>query len=181
MSNDLLNIQDILRASDIIRWSTVRTIRKQSLAEHTFNVVMITRSICKLCGVDDAIAIKIALEHDLGEIMTGDIVSPTKARMREYGFDPNSVEPRGKNHSRDTVLGNAGTEVSLHAIVKAADYIEALWFIRENAYGRYAEEEVTVFEKYAYNYINSLTLMVRTSCFALLAKLEEGEYKRWLT
>jgi len=86
-----MKINDILRASGVTRWHIVRMVRPQSLAEHTFDVVMIARAIAKVAGIDDYEIIKAALLHDLDEIVTGDIPTPTKARARENGWELNEL------------------------------------------------------------------------------------------
>lgn len=124
-----MGIQDLLRAGDVKRWTIVRTVVQQSIAEHTFNVVMIARAIAKECDIDDEYVIKYALEHDLDEIRTGDIPSPTKITMASEGTH---VEYRGVNKPAQHGYP--------HAIVKGADLIEACWFITENAVGRHAKK-----------------------------------------
>ena len=86
-----MKINDILRASGVTRWHIVRTVRPQSLAEHTFDVTMIARAIAKIAGYDDAEIIKAALLHDLDEIVMGDIPTPTKERARENGWELNDL------------------------------------------------------------------------------------------
>lgn len=86
-----MKINDILRASGVTRWHIVRTVRPQSLAEHTFDVVMIARAIAKIAGVDDYEIIKAGLLHDLDEIVTGDIPTPTKQKARDNGFEINDL------------------------------------------------------------------------------------------
>ena len=86
-----MKINDILRASGVTRWHIVRTVRPQSLAEHTFDVVMIARAIAKNAGYDDYEIIKAALLHDLDEIVTGDIPTPSKKRARENGWELNDL------------------------------------------------------------------------------------------
>lgn len=125
-----LNIQDILRAQDIQRWTVVRTARPQSLAEHTFNVMMIVRAICKKLGIPDERMIKLAIEHDLDEIKTGDIATPAKYYMKDHGIDINSLF-WGGNHTPGEIE---------YRIIKAADTLETFWFITENGVGRHAEE-----------------------------------------
>jgi len=69
----MLSIQDLMLAQDVKRWVIVRTAKDQSLAEHTFNVVMIAR--------------------DLDEILTGDIPTPAKDRLGiNTAYDGKSFE-----------------------------------------------------------------------------------------
>jgi len=122
--HNVLNIQDILRAQDITRWNMVNTSRTQSLAEHTFNVVTIARSIANKLGMDDIKIMKYAFDHDLDEVNTGDIPSPTKEKLK----------------IKDCYAGKNKSECSSReiAIVAIADLIEAVWFINTHGLGRHA-------------------------------------------
>lgn len=129
MSNQM-NIQDLLRAESVKRWTIVHTTKNQSLAEHTFNVTMIARAICKKLRVDDYNVMKAAMAHDLDEIRTGDIPTPFKKAAKDQGVDLNDIYER----VTDRQLG--GLEQS---IVKSADRLEALWFVTNFGSGRHAE------------------------------------------
>jgi 5'-deoxynucleotidase YfbR-like HD superfamily hydrolase len=52
---------------------------------------MIARAIAKIAGYDDYEIIKAALLHDLDEIVTGDIPTPSKKRARENGWELNDL------------------------------------------------------------------------------------------
>lgn len=121
-----LNIQDILRAEDIKRWTIICTTKQQSLAEHTFNVIAISRAICKKLGVTDILVMKYAFDHDLDEILTGDIPTPAKDTLK----------------LPDMYCGGSKEEctVSEIAIVGLADMIEALRFINVHGLGRLAAQ-----------------------------------------
>ena len=119
-----MRIQDIMLAQDVKRWTIVRTIRDQSLAEHTFNVVMISRAIAANLGIDDTKIIKYALDHDLDEILTGDIPTPAKDRLKiSTSYDGKSFEECNSQEA---------------SIVALADIIEAIAFITDNQVGRHA-------------------------------------------
>jgi hypothetical protein len=99
-----------LRATIVPRWAIIKMARTQSVAEHSFNVAMITRAILsnfiKDQLDDNAIIVK-ALDHDWkDEIYTGDIPSPAKPVNI-----PLAQEDR---------------------IIKLADVIEAYIFARQN-------------------------------------------------
>lgn len=121
----MMDLNDILLAQSIKRWTIVATINEQSLAEHHFNVVMIARCIAAEAGIPDHNIIKYALDHDLDEIMTGDIPSPAKARMGMVDVYA------GKSKIRCTYREQL--------IVKSADLIDAYTFIKANRIGRHGE------------------------------------------
>ena len=124
----MLQIRDVLRAQDVNRWTIVRTSKQQSLAEHTFNVVMIARSIATQMGLPNREVTDVvycALAHDLDEILDGDIPSPVKEK------NP-SLFPRKTGDWPDQT----------YQIMKAADLLEAHWFISDAGQGRHADQVV---------------------------------------
>jgi len=90
------NIQMLLHLNHIKRWAIVPTIKEQSVAEHCFNVAILSLGWLVKCpkagGVfmDPAKKDKIlyyCLTHDKGEAFTGDIPTPAKAEQDRY-FSP---------------------------------------------------------------------------------------------
>ena len=124
-----MKLVDLMRAQSVKRWTIVHTTKQQSLAEHTFNVVMIARAICSKLGIEDAAVIKGAMVHDLDEIMTGDIPTPFKKEARSQGIELNDIMRR-VSHTTLTPLEEA--------VIKAADILEANWFIKEFGSGTHA-------------------------------------------
>lgn len=124
-----MKINDILRASGVTRWHIVRTVRPQSLAEHTFDVVMIARAIAKIAGYDDYEIIKAALLHDLDEIVTGDIPTPSKKRARDNGWELN-----------DLYKSITGRELSIDEslVIQVADRLADLHWLWLHALGPHA-------------------------------------------
>lgn len=135
-----MKINDILRATGVTRWHIVRTVRPQSLAEHTFDVTMIARAIAKIAGYDDYEIIKAALLHDLDEIITGDIPTPTKERARANGFEINELykSVTGREISPDEAL-----------IVHLADKMADLYWLWMYALGPHSNR---VYETMAETY-----------------------------
>ena len=108
-----LQIQDLMRTSGVDRWHIVRTPTRQSLAEHTFNVMCLTVAIAnkikwakgpkaRLALVEEAMA------HDLDEIWNGDIPTTAKEPKKWTSYICNK------------------------AVIAAADQLDALIFIKEN-------------------------------------------------
>ncbi len=135
-----MKINDILRASGVTRWHIVRMVRSQSVAEHTFDVVMIARAIAKIAGVDDAEITKAALLHDLDEVITGDIPTPTKIRARANGWELN-----------DLYKGITGRELSPDEslVVRLADKLADLYWLWLHAVGPHSNQ---VYESMAEHY-----------------------------
>ncbi len=137
-----MNINDILLAQNIKRWTIVSTIHEQSLAEHLFNVTMIARNICVEAGMDDTNVIKYGLDHDLDEIETGDIPSPAKNRMEI------TTIYRGKSWKLCSPVERA--------IVKAADLIDAYIFIKYNSHDRHGNQVYKYTEEKLNSYMSWL-------------------------
>ena len=104
------------------RWHIVATAKRQSLAEHSFNVAMIAGYICDEIGeVSPARKRRImyfALHHDIDEVIYGDIPSPAKK--------PDM--PR--------------LEVLDDRVLKLADLLDMYTFIRANAVDRHGRQVV---------------------------------------
>lgn len=68
----------------IERWSLMRSVMKENVAEHTFHVAILTHLLCtianeqfgKTLSVDRAVSL--AIFHDMTEVITGDIPTPVK-------------------------------------------------------------------------------------------------------
>lgn len=161
-----MKIQDLMLAQDVKRWTIVRTIRDQSLAEHTFNVVMISRAIAKEMNIDDTKIIKYALDHDLDEILTGDIPTPAKERLKiNTAYDGKSFKECDS------------TEAS---IVAMADIIEAIAFITDNQVGRHAHVVGNYLtDRYTQrcNLIGSVNPSLVKACNVVIGQLLDGKYE----
>ncbi len=137
-----MNIQEILRAEHVMRWTVVATTRQQSLAEHLFNSAMIAREIVLRmlepksdfeARPDDYVptdvtlvkVIYAALIHDLEEIFTADIPTPAKRRMQRV--HPHIMELAGAGYGMSA--GSLSEDEKL--VIELADKIEAWWFMHE--------------------------------------------------
>ena len=110
------------RLSVVPRWTIVRTIQKQSVAEHCFNVARIAEEVAvRWFNINPQSEIMrdiltYALHHDDDEAITGDIPSPAKYRLREEYLDA--------SHSPWYHVSE-----DARRIVKLADLMEAYWFL----------------------------------------------------
>lgn len=113
------------RMSVVTRWSVVSTLRKQSLAEHSFNVAVIAERIAiQWFGWRDKYVLytvyDYALKHDRKEAVTGDFPSYIKRFIDEDAID-DFYEPEFGPDPEPTKL--------VRQIVKIADYIDAIIFL----------------------------------------------------
>jgi len=138
----MIKIQDVLRAGHIKRWNIINTTRQQTLAEHLFNVAMISDTIMNALEKTDLrdIVLAWALVHDAPEVVCGDTPTPTKRRMEHHGLDMekiyDEIDPTYKATKETALEVDFGMPWK---IVKAADLIEAYHFLKENGVGSHAK------------------------------------------
>lgn len=134
-------IQDKMRSGHVKRWQIVRVGREQTIAEHMYRVYHIVAEICDRMGVGGERkerAVRWALMHDLPEVITGDIATPTKQAMRQAipGKDPlRNVELSLDSDYRELYVHLKKHDAMALDIVKAADLIEAIDFLMTEAMG----------------------------------------------
>ena len=115
------------RLSAVPRWSIVRTIQKQTVDQHSFRVAIIAKRLAPLwinIYSEHLIAncMEYALHHDQYEAFTGDIPSPAG-----HAMDKAALEAKFKHH---TLYQPELISETTKAVVKAADYVEALVFLQ---------------------------------------------------
>lgn len=117
-------LTDLLALSHVPRWSIVPTYRDQSVADHSFRVVVILADLCRRVKLDPPIAaIFYALYHDSSEARTGDIPSNFKA----------------KHAARvEYAINTTGVTQFWQDLVKLADLIEALTWLNRWGCGPHA-------------------------------------------
>lgn len=127
--------REIRDASFVKRWAIVRTIRDQSISDHTFFVAMYTNDICIALNVHPLIhlrALQYALWHDLrDEIFTGDWPGPAKRALAPTAKERAGLTARVEEWAK-RVFGSlvnrsgAGEDMEfIKAIVKVADNLDA--------------------------------------------------------
>lgn len=128
-----MNIVTKLRAMQVKRYPISHVNRDQSVAEHSFCVMLIALDLC--IGLNDQdLYIEVmayAALHDMDEIETGDIPSPFKRKLRR---ECPAVIP--------VLDGQPKASEVARLIVKVADLLEALHYIDEFGGSRVTEEEV---------------------------------------
>lgn len=141
-----LSINEKLRTGHVKRWQIVRVAREQTIAEHMYLVAMITDHICRGMGLDVAhinIAREWAMIHDIPEVITGDIATPTKEAMRRAVPDSDPVkriELELDIHYKIVYNRVKNKYPIIKDIVKIADVIEAINFLNHEGIGKHANE-----------------------------------------
>lgn len=112
--------QRLRRLTVVPRWVIMDTIRNQNVAEHSYNVAVITawlfehnERIYNNCQRD--MLLMYALLHDEMEAITGDIASPSKQSMAFSGSLESSYRPTDR----------------VKKVVKLADMCDAFLFVEE--------------------------------------------------
>lgn len=126
----------------IQRWALMRSAVPENVAEHTFQVALLTHALCTIArevfgkNVDAGSAVILALFHDAEEVMTGDIPSPVKHHnpgmlrsIREIESLASeqllSMVPEQLAASYRPVIGAGERDPELSQWVKAADTLDA--------------------------------------------------------
>ena len=125
--------------SYVPRWGILRSIRKQSVAEHSYYVALYADQLATLIQWegDTAALLQYALLHDIDETITGDIPGPVK----RAAFDKTKMWDK----IRDTMARRFGTInvfrlnnplPEIKAIVAVADSIDEIsYLVEENILG----------------------------------------------
>lgn len=137
MRNGIISSFDIGHLQFASRWHTTDHNGEQTLAAHSFNVTMFSVAIAKRVMADDftdTLELKLmryCLNHDVAELVTGDLPSPFKRALRkkvpEFDEIMDSIEeeifPLAAMYKAE-IKGTA-----LVAIAKLADVLDAKHFI----------------------------------------------------
>lgn len=87
----------------IERWSLMRNVVKENVAEHSYHVAMLTHSLCTIANevfdkeVETDKAVSMALFHDATEVFTGDIPTPVKHHNQDILSNFREIEHKGKS------------------------------------------------------------------------------------
>ena len=126
----------------IQRWVLMRSAVPENVAEHSFQVALLTHALCTIArelfhkDVDTGRAVVLALFHDAEEVMTGDIPSPVKHHnpgmlrsVREIELLASkellAMVPEELVQAYKPLLTGAERDPELMRWVKAADALDA--------------------------------------------------------
>lgn len=128
-----MKILDQLRLAQVKRYGICHVNRDQSVAEHSFMVGLIAGELALATGNEELVkdVVLYSMIHDMDEVNTGDIPSPFKKKLRR---ECPAVIP--------VLDGQKTARPEVSAIVKIADMLESIHYIREFGGSRFAEEDV---------------------------------------
>ena len=164
------SLNDRLRLADVDRWHMVATNRRQSVAEHTYNVTLIATRMAALCGLGQSGITRIteyALMHDADEAITGDLSPPAKAFIRQQGGSPDDLV-----HSN---IGDHMTQIrwDYKLILKAADLVESVIWLRQWGVGAHATSVLLDLEQQLHRHVETIQAADDVLYGAVVKALEE--------
>ena len=130
------------RMKYITRWSLMRSVRTESLSEHTADTAMLAHTLCligqKCTGTGAALRSEVvataALYHDAPEILTGDMPTPVKYKNESIKTAYKAVEKEAQSALLSRLPVPMAEEMApwftpteeYRPFIKAADKISAL-------------------------------------------------------
>jgi 5'-deoxynucleotidase len=126
----------------IERWSLMRNVVQENVAEHSYNVAILTHMLCTIANevfhrdVATNEAVSIALFHDATEVFTGDIPTPVKHQNLDILSSFRKIEeiaadklfhmiPQELQSVYNPLITGKTDQTELRRYVKAADLLDA--------------------------------------------------------
>jgi 5'-deoxynucleotidase len=126
----------------IERWSLMRNVVKENVAEHSYHVAILTHVLCTIANevfmkeIPTGDAVSLALFHDATEVFTGDIPTPVKHQNSDILRSFRQIEelaadklihmvPNELQEAYKPLIQGKGDSSVLHRYVKAADLLDA--------------------------------------------------------
>lgn len=125
---------DLLALADVKRWGVIKTLRPQSVAEHSFSVAVLSMELAerlfdgKVDYDDGMYLLWWALIHDAPETLTGDVDG--KFKRDNPDFRMALIEAENKAFPWYAIMARYTIPERIKWIVKVADKVETLAFIR---------------------------------------------------
>lgn len=133
--------RELIEPMFLERWSIVRTLMRQTVAEHTYLVTHYVNDLCVCLGVSTDIhlaALQAAIWHDVDEQFTGDLPGPNKRALLEAAGPAGATGWKGKlkswvaktfqlhyRRSGGHTAHSTGTAEVVELLLKTADWLEA--------------------------------------------------------
>ncbi|MBP1989485.1 5'-deoxynucleotidase [Paenibacillus eucommiae] len=132
----------IYRLRYIERWSLMRNVVKENVAEHSYHVAILTHVLCTIANeifhksVQTNEAVSLALFHDVTEVFTGDIPTPVKHQNSDILSSFRKIEevaadklfqmiPEELQSIYKPLINDKESSSELRRFVKAADLLDA--------------------------------------------------------
>ena len=157
-----LSLEQKLRTGHVKRWQIVRVAREQTIAEHMYRVHLIAKEIGERASLSERekrLVTEWSLIHDIPEVVTGDIATPTKRAMRQAVPDSDPVRHIELSLDEDykDVYEHCKTYSPIVLeVVKIADLIEAIDFLEIDGMGPHAADVKVGLKKSLFEKMDSL-------------------------
>ncbi len=147
----MLSLRDIVRSGHVVRWNSVKHGRPQYLAEHHYMVTMIARALARrILSVEyytsekQILLVDYCLNHDLPELIGGDLPSVSKRKLEAMLGDKADVFKQFdyEIHPPLRKLDQKMANTPLKEIAKLADWADAIVYIQQEGQGNY-EAKIT--------------------------------------
>jgi 5'-deoxynucleotidase len=132
----------LYRLRHIERWSLMRNVMKENVAEHSFHVAMLTHALCTIGNdifgrsIPTEKVVCMALFHDASEVFTGDIPTPVKHHNPEILHNFREIEhmaaerllgmvPEELHASYQPLIVSKQEDHEWKKYIKAADLLDA--------------------------------------------------------
>lgn len=132
----------LYRLRYIERWSLMRNVVQENVAEHTFQVAVLTHALCTIANeiyhrhVPTERIVTMALFHDGTEVITGDIPTPIKHHNKEILYNFREIEqhaaerliamiPESLRHVYEPLISGKREKSEERKYIKAADLLDA--------------------------------------------------------
>lgn len=114
------------------RWSIIRTIRQQSVAEHSYYVALYATFISQFLEMrikDQMYVTQLALVHDFDEMMTGDLPTPYKANIKAMYLGAEKYTSASTSMQLSIINTEPTNRKYCEEVVKVADLFEAKMYL----------------------------------------------------
>ncbi|MFD2231063.1 YfbR-like 5'-deoxynucleotidase [Alkalimarinus sediminis] len=147
----MLSLRDIVRSGHVVRWNSVKHGRPQYLAEHHYMVTMIARALARrvlsaeyYTAERQILLVDYCLNHDLPELIGGDLPSVSKRKLEAMLGDQAEVFKQFdyEIHPPLRTLDKKMHNTPLKEIAKLADWADAIVYIQQEGQGNY-EAKIT--------------------------------------
>lgn len=127
---------EVYKLSNIIRYSQLNKIKKESVAEHSFYVMWFVNRLCTKHKVSDIIrlkALEAALLHDIPEVITNDITYDVKRMIPEISallepYEKQVISEHSVEACNTLFYPETDEDIVAKAIVKHADVLSVLQY-----------------------------------------------------
>ncbi len=142
----MLTLRDIVRSGHVVRWSSVKHGRPQYLAEHHYMVTMIARALARriltpqyYTPENQILLVDYCLNHDLPELIAGDLPSVTKRKLEMMLTEKSDVFKKldYEIHPPLRKLDDKIQGTPLAIIAKLADWADAIVYIQQEGAGNF--------------------------------------------